>query len=125
MSEPDLKFTIIAVQPQERAATPTLAFRLRIEDASRTPVHTILLRTQLQIQPRRRGHTQDEKDRLLDLFGEPERWSGTLRALPWTQTTLVVPAFEGQIEVDLLAPCTYDFEVVAAKYLEALEGGDV
>lgn len=43
----------------------------------------------------------------------------------WTQTTLIVPAFEGVTEVELPVPCTYDFEVAAAKYLHALDGGEI
>ena len=48
-----------------------------------------------------------------------------MRALLWTQATVVVPAFEKSIEVDLPVPCTYDFEVTAAKYLQSLQGGEV
>jgi len=36
-----------------------------------------------------------------------------------------VPAFEESVEIDLPVPCTYDFEVAAVKYLDALEGGEV
>jgi hypothetical protein len=59
------------------------------------------------------------------LFGEPSRWRETLKPLLWTNTSLVVPAFEGSAEIDLPVTCTYDFEVVAAKYLSALEDGEV
>ena len=38
-------------------------------------------------------------------------WGTTLRTLLWTRTTLVVPPFTGQTDVDLLVPCTYDLEV--------------
>ena len=37
----------------------------------------------------------------------------------------MVPGFEGTTVIDLPITCTYDFEVVAAKYLEALEDGEV
>lgn len=122
---PDLKFTVVDVRAEKHAAVPTLSFQLRIADSSATPIHTIMLRAQLQIQPRQRGHTPAEQDRLFELFGEYQRWGDTLRPLLWTQTTLIVPAFQGEIEVDLPVACTYDFEVASAKYLEALEDGEV
>ena len=37
---------------------------------------------------------------------------------------IAVPAFTGSTEVDLPLPCTYDFEVVWAKYLQALDSGE-
>jgi hypothetical protein len=36
-----------------------------------------------------------------------------------------VPAFTGSTTVEAALPCTYDFEVTAAKYLASLEGGEV
>ena len=38
---------------------------------------------------------------MLELFGTPERLGTTLRTLPWTRTTLVVPPFEGATTVTL------------------------
>jgi hypothetical protein len=37
----------------------------------------------------------------------------------------MVPGFTGHTEVDLALPCTYDFEVAGAKYLQALGDGGV
>jgi hypothetical protein len=59
------------------------------------------------------------------LFASPERWSTTVRPLLWTHITALVPAFEGTTEIDLPVACTYDFEVVAAKYLQALDEGEI
>jgi hypothetical protein len=120
-----LAFFIDGVRPEPHAAVPTLNFGLRIQDAAGTPVHSILLRCQVQIDTRRRPHGSAEQERLTDLFGTPERWGDTLRPLLWTQSTLVVPAFAGSTSVDLPIPCTYDFEVTSARYLQALEGGEV
>lgn len=122
---PGLIFEIADVRAERYAAVPTLMFRLRVQEPSGAPVHAIMLRAQLRILPRRRPHTPSEQERLLDLFGEPERWSSTLKPLLWTQTSLLVPAFSGSVEVDLPVACTYDFEVTAAKYLQALDAGEV
>ena len=43
----------------------------------------------------------------------------------WTHTNIVVPSFIGSTEVDLPAPCTFDFNVASAKYFHALENGVV
>ena len=43
----------------------------------------------------------------------------------WARTTLVVPPFTGSTEVELHVPCTYDLEVVASRYFDALEDGEV
>ena len=62
----------------------------------------------------------------LELFGETPRWGDTLQARscgPTSATT--VTGFTGETEFDLPVTCTYDFEVAAAKYLHALDDGEV
>ena len=39
--------------------------------------------------------------------------------------SLVVPGFRGSSTVSLPLVCTYDFEVIAAKYLQALDDGEI
>jgi hypothetical protein len=121
---PELTFGVTDVGPLERAAVPTLRFGLRI-DAGAAQVRSILLHVQLQIAARRRHYDEAAKERLFDLFGQPERWGSTLRTLPWTRLTQVVPPFTASTEVELPLPCTYDFEVVAARYFDALRDGEV
>ncbi|HUB34891.1 MAG TPA: DUF6084 family protein [Bryobacteraceae bacterium] len=119
----DLQFAIEGAAPDAYAAAPSLNFRLRITASQ--PVHAILLRVLLQIEPRRRRHSAGEAERMTDLFGEPERWAETLRPLVWTRMSVTTPSFDHSIEIDLPAACTYDFEVASAKYLHALEDADV
>jgi Family of unknown function (DUF6084) len=121
---PQLDFAIEGASPLERAAAPTLRFGLRIAGGG-VPVRSILLDVQVQIAARRRPYDDATEERLYELFGEPERWGSTLRTLPWTRATLAVPPFSGATTVDLAVPCTYDFEVVASRYLDALRDGDV
>lgn len=118
-----MEFSVLGAHAVPHAAAPALAFRLRIRAAR--AVQAILLNTQIRIEPRQRAHTAEEKDRLADVFGTADRWGTTLHPLTWTQSNISVAAFEGEIEVDLTAPCTYDFEVTAAKYLAAVEGGEI
>jgi len=121
----DLRFTVLDARADADAAAPGLLFRLRIQAAPDHPVHAILLRCLVQIEPRRRRHAAAEQESLQDLFGEPARWRDTLKPLVWARTQFSVTAFEESTEVDLPLACTYDFEVAAAKYLNALEDGEV
>ena len=122
---PQLRFAVERCEPLDYAAVPTLTFALAIEEAGGVPIRSVLLDVQIQIAARARRYGDGEQDRLLELFGTPERWATTLRTLPWTRATVVVPPFEGRTCVDLQIPCTYDFEVTAARYLAALEEGEV
>jgi hypothetical protein len=123
---PDLSFRIEEATVVSFAAAPTLAFKLRIENAvADEMIHTVALRCQIQIEVTRRRYTGEEQGRMRDLFGEPDRWSQTLRSLLWTHANIVVPSFCGSTLVDLPVPCTFDFNVAATKYFEGLTDGEI
>jgi Family of unknown function (DUF6084) len=121
----NLSFSIIGARVEPYAIVPTLVFRLKIAETTAERIYAIALRCQIQIEPRRRHYSSDEETRLLELFGEPDRWGTTLQTLMWNYASLMVPSFENTTEIDVPVTCTYDFEVVAAKYLESLEQGEV
>ena len=121
---PQLDFDVERVEAVEHAAVPTLAFHVRI-DAGGAEVRSLALNVQLRIVAQRRGYDETERERLFELFGVPADWGRTLRSLRWLTTSLTVPAFADATTVELPVPCTYDFEVVASKYLDALAGGEV
>lgn len=122
----DLNFEVCSAEPHAFAAGPTLVFKLRITngDGANT-IHSILLRCQIQIEPTRRRYTDVEQDLLLDLFGEPTRWSQTLRTMLWTHTSTTVGPFTIGKTIDLQVLCTFDFNVAATKYFAGLENGEV
>lgn len=123
---PDLNFEVNGAEALPYAASPLLVFKLHVTNANaETPIHTIALRCQIQIEAARRRYGASEQERLLDLYGEPERWSQTLRTMLWTHASIVVPPFEGSTMVDLQVPCTFDFNVAATKYFAGLEDGEV
>lgn len=122
---PGLSFRVEDSGTLKHAATPTLRFGLRIESTGGRPIRSVVLETQIQIAARRRSYDDATEGRLVELFGEPHRWSTTLRTLPWLRVTQVVPPFSGSTLVDLAVPCTYDFEVSASKYLDAVREGEV
>jgi hypothetical protein len=121
----ELGFAVTAVRVEPYAAVPTLIFRLRIAETAGVEIHTIALRCQVQIEPRRRHYSAAEQERLLDLFGEPRRWGETLQTLLWSHVTLMVPGFSGEVTTDLPLTCTYDFDLTAAKYFQALGEGEI
>jgi hypothetical protein len=122
---PHLRFAVERCAPLDYAAVPTLVFTLRIDAGDGPAIRSVLLDVQIQIAARRRRYGDAETERLLELFGTPERWATTLRTLPWTRTTVIVPPFTGETTIDVQVPCTYDLEVTAARYLAALEDGEV
>jgi hypothetical protein len=122
---PRLRFAVLDAARMEHAAVPTLRFALQVQSEGGEPVRSVLLDVQVQIAARRRGYDARAHDRLFELFGPPESWGTTLRTLPWTRTTLVVPPFTAATTVDLPITCTYDLDVAAARYFDALDGGEV
>jgi Family of unknown function (DUF6084) len=122
---PDLDFGVEGAEVLEFAAVPSLLFKLRIENLQEEPIRSVALNTQIRIAATGRHYETAEQERLLEVFGEPSRWKDTLRSLLWTHTVLQVPPFSGSTVVDMPVACTYDLEVVWAKYFYALEGGEV
>lgn len=126
MHTPDLSFTVVGAEAPAFAAQPLLNFKLHIANShAQTTIHSVTLRSQIQIAAMQRNYSSEAKARLLDVFGEPARWRTTLRSLLWTHANTVVPQFSGETTIDLPVPCTYDFEVVSTKYFDALEDGDI
>lgn len=122
----DLDFAVVAAEVLPFAAVPTILFKLRIRNATEgEQIQSILLRTQIRIEPARRHYSTDAEPRLLELFGVPSQWGDTLRSLLWTHVTAHVPGFAGSIVAEMPVTCTYDFEVAATKYFHALEDGEV
>jgi len=121
---PDLGFKVEGAEAVKFAATPQIAFKLQVTNADPSEIiHSVALRSQIQIEVTRRRYTAEEQEKLCDLFGEPDRWSQTLRNLLWTHVNLNVPPFRGSTVVDLPVPCTFDFNVGATKYFYGLGDG--
>ena len=123
---PDLTFRIESAEAAQLSAAPQIIFKLRI--TNRDPaemIHSVVLRCQIQLEVTRRRYSTEEQEHLHDLFGEPERWSQTLRNLLWTHVNLNVPPFQAETVVDLPVPCTFDFNVGATKYFYGLDDGFV
>lgn len=121
----EFAFTCTGVRADAYAAGPTLVFRLRITAAGGGRVHALALRCQIRIEPARRSYDATEAEGLADLFGERSRWGNTLQPVQFAQVSVMVPSFSGETETDLVVPCTYDMDIAATRYFEALEDGEV
>jgi hypothetical protein len=123
---PDLTFQVESAAAVPFSAAPLLSFRLSVANAeSQQAIYSVALRCQIQIEVTRRKYTEQDQQRMLDLFGEPERWSQTLRNMLWTNASAVVAPFVGSSTVEMQVPCTFDFNVAATKYFYGLEGGEI
>jgi Family of unknown function (DUF6084) len=123
---PELGFTIESAEVARFSATPQIVLKLRLTAADPAEtIHSVALRCQVQMEVTRRRYAAQEQEKLRDLFGEPERWSQTLRNLLWANVNVNVPTFQGSTVADLPIACTFDFNVGATKYFHALGEGDV
>lgn len=130
MTEPaspttSVTFSVLDITPEPYAVTPTLSARVGVAAVGEDPVHAIALRCQVRIEPLRRNYNDAEAAGMLDLFGPRERWGTTQRSFLWQHSTAMIPGFTGTTQVDMPLECTYDLEVVGAKYLHALDDGTV
>ena len=111
----DLEFSVLDITPEPYAAAPQLTARLRIQERSGAAIHAMALRCQVRILAQRRGYDADEEAGLLELFGNRGRWPTTLKPFMWMHSSVLVQGFADSVDVDLPLPCTFDFEVAAAK----------
>ena len=121
---PDVEFSVLGARPVRYAAAPMLALDLQVSETSGRPVYMLALTVQLMIEPARRAYDEVTHERLVELFGAPERWAVTTRSLVWATLDVVVPAFTGTTTVTVPIACHYDLELAAAKYLHAIPDGE-
>jgi Family of unknown function (DUF6084) len=119
------QFTVLGASIVEDAAAPTLQFELEISESSGHEVFTVALTAQINIDPARRTYDRETRARLVELFGEPERWASTTHSFVWAYTSTLVPSFTGSTRFSLPLACTYDLELAAAKYFYSLPDGYV
>jgi len=123
---PDLNFQIAGVEPATNGLTPLLLFKLQISNAATDEkISGVFLNAQIQIQPAQRAYNPVEKEKLVELFGEPKRWGETLRNRLWSHANTAVGPFTGHTDINLPVSCTFDLNIASAKYFYALDSGEV
>ena len=78
---------------------PTLRFKLGVSEPTEREIFTIALTAQINVEPARRTHDAATRERLVDLFGEPERWPATTHAFVWTHATHARAELHGRGDV--------------------------
>jgi hypothetical protein len=123
---PDLNFKVTGVEPAARGLIPLLHFHLEVTNSPETElIQAVILQAQVQIQSAHRPYDDEEREKLVDLFGTPDRWGQTLRNRLWAHANVSVRPFTQSTEAVLPIQCTYDLNVTATKYFYALKEGEV
>jgi hypothetical protein len=120
----ELSFDCVGAQAERYAVVPSFTLQLRISETSGQRVDAIALRCQIRIEPARRRYTDDEAERLNDLFGDVQRWADTLKPVQFANISIMVPGFTGSTEIDMPVPLTYDMEIGATRYFAGLDEGE-
>jgi Family of unknown function (DUF6084) len=122
---PVLDFEVLDVGVA-RGVVPLLSFRLRISEHAGVPVEAVTLESQIQIEAARRRYKDPrEQEALLDIFGEPHRYSKTVRTMVLAIATTQVPRFTGSTEAHVKVSSSFDLGLGWVKYFHALEDGEV
>jgi hypothetical protein len=123
---PELGFQILGVEAVARALSPLFHFKLRVKTTSENEaVEALILQAQIQIQAPQRSYSSVEREKLVELFGQPDQWQRTLRNRLWGHAHTTSSGFIHQTELILAVPCTFDLNIAATKYFFALSGGEV
>jgi Family of unknown function (DUF6084) len=122
---PEPEFRVLGVAGRRYAAVPVLDFDVQVAEPGGRQVYAIALTAQVMIEPARREYDAETREKLVELFGPPERWATTTRGLVWHQADALVPAFTGSTTFHLAVPATFDMEVASSKYLYGLPDGEV
>ena len=107
------------------SVVPSMFMSLRISETTGQRIEAIALRCQIRIENARRRYSDEEAERLNDLFGETQRWADTLKPVQFINLSIMVPGFTGSTDVDLTVPLTHDMEIGATRYFAGLDDGDV
>ena len=122
---PAPEFSILGVEAIPHSAAPNLVFTGHVSETSGREVYAIALTTQVMIDPARRSYDEATRERLVELFGEPERWGATTHSFLWAELSTMVSSFTGATTFRLPMQCNYDLEIAATKYIHSVPGGEV
>src|ERR1700719_2430631 len=91
---PELNFKVTGVKPAARGLIPLLHFQLEVMNTPGTElIQSVILQAQIQIQSAHRSYDDEEREKLVDLFGTQDRWGQTLRNRLWIQANTTLRPF--------------------------------
>ena len=105
---PEPEFQVLGATGRRHAAVPALDFDVHVTEPGGRQVHAIALSAQIMIEPARRTYDAETREKLVELFGPPERWATTTRSLVWHQADVLVPAFVGAKTFRVAVPASFD-----------------
>ena len=82
---PEPEFQVLGVTGRRHAAVPALDFDVHVAEPGGRQVYASVLTAQVMIEPARRRYDAETREKLVELFGSPERWATTTRSLVWHQ----------------------------------------
>ena len=124
-AHPAPELTVLGVEAVPHSAVPNLFFTGHVSEPSGREVYAIALTAYVMIDPARRAYDDATRARLVELFGEPERWGATTHSFLWAELSVLVPSFTGATTFRLPMQCNYDLEIAATKYIGSLSEGHV
>jgi hypothetical protein len=119
------EFEILGATWVPDTSAPMIRFDLRAGEPSGREVFTIALTAQINVDPALRSYDPETRERLVELFGEPDRWPATTHSFLWAHASCLVPSFVGETKFSLTVPCTYDLELAAARYFCGIRDGEI
>lgn len=122
---PEPEFEVLSASGRRHAAIPALEFDVHVSEPAGRRVYLIALTAQVMIEPARRRYDDETRERLVELFGPPERWTVTTHSLVLHHADVLVPTFTGSTTFRIPVPCSYDLEIAAVKYFYSVEDGEV
>jgi hypothetical protein len=119
-----IQFAVERARVALQTALPTLSLELAVRSPARA-LEGMALSCRIRIEPARRGYDASEQERLGELCGIGPGARAAAGALEWCEASLLVPPFVDATTVELALPCSFDLEVAAGRYLQALGDGEV
>ena len=74
---PEPEFQVLGATGRRHAAVPALDFDVHVSEPGGRSVYAIALSAQIMIEPARRSYDAETREKLVELFGAPERWATT------------------------------------------------
>ena len=122
---PEPEFTVLGAAVRRHAAVPALDFDVHVTEPTRPAGARDRAERADHDRAGARAYDAETRERLVELFGPPERWATTTRSLVWHQADVLVPAFTGSTTFRVPVPCSFDLEMAAAKYFYGSPDGEV
>jgi Family of unknown function (DUF6084) len=115
--------TVVGAAPVARSPVPMLAFALCATEPEGRSVYAIALSIRLYIDPIRRSHCEDTKERIARRLGPNRIWAMEHRLL-WRTLEVIVPGFDGEAIFELPLVCSCGCADPLSVYLSCLDDGD-